>query len=429
MRPSLVAVLLVLSWRGPAAAQTATDLERAKESFKAGATAYAAGEYLAAIQALDAAYALTPLPAIAFSLAQAERRQYFVAHERGSLDRAIALYRRYLEQVPAGGRRADALDALAQLEPLAAMLAAQRRSPGGGERDDPEISGGLPTGSAAAPARPTRLMITAETPGAQIALDGGPPSESPLIREVDPGPHRVETHAPGFFPDQRELTAMAGELIPVAVSLRAQPSTVAVTAPAEADIYLDGAFASRGGDRIDLRVSSGAHRVSVAEKGHRVSIRALELGPGETQDLTVTLEPTRQRRVSRAFVAGGGVALGLGLVFSALALRAEDRAQAFLRAQAVGSVTSDDLRGYHAAVDDRDHYRVASAVSLGSALAFLLTGLALHELDHPDPRELNRGAEPPSPPDSSARASAPAHLWATPALFAGSFGAALRAEY
>ena len=82
MRRVLIALMLgVLGW--PCSVRAAeSDLDRAKESFKAGATAYAAGDYLAAIQALDAAYQLTPLPAIAFSLAQAHRRQYFVDHER-----------------------------------------------------------------------------------------------------------------------------------------------------------------------------------------------------------------------------------------------------------------------------------------------------------------------------------------------------------
>src|SRR4051812_6955024 len=96
----------------PAFAEGSSDLERAKDSFKAGAAAYAAGDYLAAIQALDAAYQLTPLPAIAFSLAQAERRQYFVDHARAHLDRAISLFRQYIDVAPGGSRRADALDAL-----------------------------------------------------------------------------------------------------------------------------------------------------------------------------------------------------------------------------------------------------------------------------------------------------------------------------
>jgi len=81
MTRTVFALACLLAFSTPAWAQIDA-VERAKASFKAGAAAYAAGEYLAAIQALDAAYSQTPIPAIAFSLAQAERKQYFVAHER-----------------------------------------------------------------------------------------------------------------------------------------------------------------------------------------------------------------------------------------------------------------------------------------------------------------------------------------------------------
>ena len=73
--------LFVLAFLLAPSVARADDLADAKNYFKAGASAYAAGDYLAAIQALDAAYRLTPLPAIAFSLAQAERRQYFASRE------------------------------------------------------------------------------------------------------------------------------------------------------------------------------------------------------------------------------------------------------------------------------------------------------------------------------------------------------------
>ncbi len=67
-----------------------------------------------------------PCRLIAFSLAQAHRRQYFVDHAREHLQRSIALFRQYVELAPTGSRRADALDALSQLEPLAA---AQPKAP------------------------------------------------------------------------------------------------------------------------------------------------------------------------------------------------------------------------------------------------------------------------------------------------------------
>ncbi len=414
----LVLAALIVHLPRPAAAQSAQDIERAKESFKAGATAYAAGEYLAAIQALDAAYALTPAPAIAFSLAQAERRQYFVGHERPHLDRAITLYRRYIDQIPSGGRRADALDALSQLEPLAATLAPIHPEPG------PQVKG--PAVEDRGAPRPTRVMITAEAPGAQLSLDGGTPVASPLIREVEAGRHHVDSTAAGYFSEGRDFTAVAGELIPVAVSLRERPSTVALTTSADAEIYVDGAFVRRGGDRVPLQLPSGAHRLNVAEKGHHLSLRTLTLGPGETQDISVALDPTWQRRAARVLFVGGGVALGAGIVFSVLAVGTEDRAQEFLRKQAAGNVSSGELSSYRGAVTDRDRYRMATAVSLVSAVTFLVTGLLLYEMDHPDPKELNRRA-PSFEGDPVAKAEGPArpHVQLTPVLAAGGFSAVL----
>jgi tetratricopeptide (TPR) repeat protein len=143
-----------------AAEEPATrDLAQSKSFFKAGAAAYEMGDYAAAIQALDAAYALTPLPGVAFSLAQAERRQYFVSHERSHLERAIELYRTYLRAVETGGRRADATDALGQLEPLAALSAPADAAPG----ESPEAR------------ERTRLLISCSVPSAQVSLDEAAP--------------------------------------------------------------------------------------------------------------------------------------------------------------------------------------------------------------------------------------------------------------
>jgi len=376
------ALLLVLLARAALAqdpSRDAADVERAKESFKAGATAYAAGEYLAAIQAFERAYELTPLPPIAFSLAQSERRQYFASHERPHLDRAITLFRRYVEQVTTGGRRADALDALSQLEPLAAAQAASA----------------LPPPQPAPATRPTRLLITSDTPGAQLSLDGAAPAPSPLIREVEPGGHHVTVRAVGFFPSTREVIAVVGELIPVAVSLQEQPSSVVVEAPAGAEIYVDGVFAGRGSDSAAFQLGNGAHVIAVADKGHRIALQTIDLGRGEVRHFNVSLEPTRQRRTARVLFIGAGAGVATGIVFAALAAAAEARARPFLDRYARGNVTAGDLRSYDAAIADRDRYRVALAIDLTTVVGLAITGALLYELDTPDRREISR---PPGAP-------------------------------
>lgn len=390
-----------------------SDLDRAKESFKAGATAYAAGDYLAAIQALDAAYQLEPLPAIAFSLAQAHRRQYFVDHAREHLDRSIALFRQYVELAPGGSRRADALDALSQLEPLAAA--------------QPKTA--LRSDSNADALRRTRVLITSDAPGAELTLDGTAATPSPLIREVEPGKHRVRVAAPGFYPSERELNAIAGELTLTPVPLRERPSTLGIWTSPDADIYIDGAYMSQGGDGVRVQLSSGKHRLAVAQKGHQVALREVTLQRGKTQNIRVVLEQTPQRITSQVLFMVGGAALGASLVFSALAIRSEGSAEQFLGRQAAQNVTAPELTSYNTSINDRDRYRLATGVSLAGAAGLFITGLFLHELDQPDPQLLYRtaprpGAQPLPPP-----AAPKAQVQVAPVFYANGLGAMLGGSF
>jgi len=392
------------------AADAPSDLERAKESFKAGATAYAAGDYLAAIQALDAAYQLTPLPAIAFSLAQAHRRQYFVDHEREHLERSIALFRQYVELAPTGSRRADALDALSQLEPLAAAQS-QTKSPEAGSAET---------------ARRTRVLITSDAPGAELVLDGATPGPSPLIREVEPGKHHVRVTAPGFFDTARELIAVPGELTLTAVPLRERPSTLGIWTAPDADIYIDGAYLSPGGDGVRVQLSSGKHRVAVGQKGHTVALREVTLQRGKTQNIRVVLEQTSQRITSQVLFVAGGASLGASLVLSAFAIRAEGSAEYFLGRRAIGNVSAADLTSYDTSILERDRFRLATGVALAASAGFFITGLFLHELDQPDPQLLYRiGPRPGGETRPPLKVSAHRSLRVAPLFYENGAGAML----
>jgi hypothetical protein len=390
----------------PAAAQAPSDIERAKASFKAGANAYAAGDYLAAIQALDAAYELTPLPAIAFSLAQAERKQYAVKREREHLQRALTLFRRYLEQEPNGARRSDAQLALAELEPQL---------------------GGAPAREAPtrAQARPTRLMIVSEVPGARIALDGGPLSGSPLIREVSPGKHHAHIEARGYDDAEREVTAVSGELILSEVGLRERPTPLYVWAPPGSEIYVDGVYVAMGGARASVPLATGPHQLVVAQKGRRVVRRDLVLKRGQPQTELVTLEPTTQRFVSELMFIGGGVALGAGVVLSALAARSQNSAEDFLSHQQSRNVTKAERVAYTASLVERDRYRTAAAIGVAGSLGFFITGLFLHELDRPSLAAAQRHDLPSGPRSELSR---PRFAW-SPLAPTGDPGASLQLNF
>jgi hypothetical protein len=382
----LLALAVMLAARGA----RADDLSDAKNYFKAGASAYAAGDYLAAIQALDAAYRLTPLPQIAFSLAQAERRQYFASREPAHLLRAIELYRTYLREVPTGGRRADATDALAQLEPLALNVVASPT----GEVVPREVS-------------KTRVMVTSEAAGARISLDGGPPKPTPLIAEVAPGQHLVRVSADGFFPADRQLVAISGELVPLEVELREQPAVVVVEPTTEAELYVDGAFSGRvkQGSRIEL--SRGSHQFAFVRAGRRIKIQTLVLERGETRRLPVKLEWTSQRITAISAFAVSGVTLVTGVVFTALAVEREDQADRILAQREEQALSPKELNDYEDAREERDRYRAVAIGSYAVSAGALVTGALLYALDEPNMGEVQpRPAAEPAKPQVNVRAAA-----------------------
>jgi hypothetical protein len=359
----VLSALLALTSQG--FAQSASELERAKASFKAGANAYAAGDYLAAIQALEDAYEISPLPAIAFSLAQAERKQYFVDEQRSHLQRALELFRRYLAEETRGARREDARLAIAQLEPLL------------------DAKPGKPEPAAKAQARPTRLMIVSDAPGARITLDDGAAAASPLIREVTPGKHRARVQASGYVDAERDVTALSGELLLTEVRLTERPGTLFVSAPPGAEVYVDGVFVGQGGQTVTVSLAPGPHQVHVAQQGRRLARRAVRLERGKTHTEIVTLEPTTQRRLSELLFIGGGAAIGASLVLSAFAVRSENRAEDFLQQWRHKNVHPDRLVAYNASLVERNRYRTAAGVSVAGAFGMFITGLFLHELDQP----------------------------------------------
>ncbi len=379
--PWLLVLVLALAPR----AARADDLADAKNYFKAGASAYTAGDYLAAIQALEAAYRLTPLPAIAFSLAQAERRQYFVSREPAHLLRAIELYQTYLKEVPTGGRRADATDALAQLEPLALGVAA-------GSTSEP--------GASSAPrVAKTRLMVTSDAQGAHIALDGAAPKPAPLIAEVEAGQHAVRVTAKGFFTSERQIVAVAGELVPLEVELREQPAVLILQPSVEADLYVDGLYFARvrKGSRVEL--PSGSHDLAFARHGRKIESQVVTLERGESRQMPVQLSWTSERVAAVSLFLVSGVTLAGGVGFTALAAKGEYDADQILARQENQALTPAELEEYEQAREIRDRSRAAAIGSYAASAATLVLGAFFYVLDEPNLGEIR--ARPKTNPTKS----------------------------
>ena len=209
-----------------------------------------------------------------------------------------------------------------------------------------------------------------------------------MIAEVTPGKHALTVSAPGFFTETRSARAIAGSLVPVEVRLRARPAIVLVRGQADADLYVDGAFAGRIGTGRRLELVSGPHLLSVARNGRKVVRVETELGPGERRAIDAKLDWTGERRAAMALFVTSAAALGGGMLLTALAIREENQAEGILGRKASSNISSADLRDYDDAISARDQFRTAAVASFAASAGALVTGAVLFVFDKPDLKEV-----------------------------------------
>ncbi|WP_394849391.1 PEGA domain-containing protein [Pendulispora brunnea] len=353
-----------------AAEASAEEQERAKMLFSSGAQAYAAGQFSAAIQAFTEANRILPRPAIVYSLAQAHRRQYFIARKPESLRAAVANFRAYIEQVPDGGRRADAAQALSELEPMLVHLAPEPLPAGPKEAQEP-------------PKEPPRLMITTQPSGASFTIDGRDRRQAPYAAEVTPGKHRVRVTLDGYFDEEREVLAVDRTLVPVPVELRPRPAHLVIHAPSGCDVWLDGRVVGTAPLLGAIELSSGEHLISVTKNGYKAYSQEIDFRHDERRTLDVHLEATGQRIVARSLLISGGALVVAGGVFSFLALNREQAAQDVSEAQTRRPATPSDQTDYQDARDARDRWRTGAILAFSVGGAALATGLVFYAFDRP----------------------------------------------
>src|ERR1044071_6371401 len=92
-----VRIAIVIATLLAASTAYAEDKVAAEQYFRAGAKAYAAQNFAAAVANFDEAYKALPLPEIAFSAAQSYRRLYRLDPQPQYVRRAVELYRAYLD--------------------------------------------------------------------------------------------------------------------------------------------------------------------------------------------------------------------------------------------------------------------------------------------------------------------------------------------
>jgi hypothetical protein len=357
-----------------AIAAAADDDERAKSLHEAGAQAYDKGRYLLAIDAFESAYRLSPRAATAFSLAQAQRVQYFVDGDLSRLERAVEMYRAYLDRDPTGTRREHATEHLTVLVPILERARAE----------EPKKE----AAPAPVPAPKTRLIISSRTEGAHVKLDGGAPEIAPASFDVTPGPHRVEVAAPSFVSKTVETQAVEGTAVAFNVELDPLPGTIAVSAPENARINVDGRDIGAGPSaRADF--AAGWHVVSVLEAGKISYVRDLHVSSGEVVEVTAELETTAQRWAAYSLFAGAALfAAGTGVAAIAAVGKEQDAAAIDDKLGRMISVSVEETERYRALEDERDDLvRIATFTGTAAVVSATL-GLILYLTDTPSPAPL-----------------------------------------
>ena len=404
MRKTIFAALLAVSVAASATA-SADQVAEARTLFNAGAQAYEAGQFVAAAQAFEQAYKLSPRAGILFSMAQAWKRQYYIDRNPANVQRAVKAYRDYLGEVTQGGRRADAAQALAELEPIAARLSSE------------------PSSSAPPPAAPqTRVMVASQNEGARVSLDGTAEVDAPLILEVKPGKHHVRVAAPGCFPEERDVAAAEGAVVALDIALRDKPARLTFAGASGAEVSIDGRLVGRTPFIALVDVEPGQHLVVVSRNGHKPLSQEMELKRDEARSIQFDLPSTGQRKVAWGTFVGAGAGLVAGGVFTGLALHEQGRAQDVIDATSQRNISGSDADTVDDARHARDRWRTAAVASFGGAAVLGITGLLLYSFDHPSAsapasRQERRPAPSPKPREPGAM-----ELSATPMLVPGVAG-------
>jgi hypothetical protein len=368
MRRWLLALCLLLSlvFATPPAHAQKQKKERIRALFQAGAQAYKQGKFLAAVQAFEEAYKLDPKPPLLFSGAQALRRQFAVDGDVKHLQKALANYRKYLDQVKEGGRRLDAAKAIEELRPVLA------RASGAG------------AGAGDGAGRVTRLMITTQADEATVIIDGQKPLAMPFIEEVKPGKHVIRVQADGYRPAQRNVVAIEGAVVAVEIPLVARPALLEVAGADGAELLVDGK--ERGGLPLSapLELTPGRHVVTVLERGHEPFTRDVDVDRGASVTVDAELKGTRLRTASYLVMGTGAVGLIAAAVLAGLAYDAERDATAIAAARASGAQrTEQDRVAFNDSLDRRDELRLAGGVAAAMGGVLLAVGVTLWLLDTP----------------------------------------------
>jgi len=328
---------------GARTARAADPAEEGRTLFEAGVEAYEKEKYAAAVAVFERAYELTARPGLLFSIAQAHRKSFEKDHKPEQLREAIRYYTRYLATSPSGEHRTEAVSWLDKL------------------KDSTEARGWEQTSEAQ-----TELAVTANIPGAKLAVDGVGALALPLALKLGPGPHHIRVTADGYANYERDVELRSGATLPLHVQLERLTATLEIRGNNGAEVFVDGVSVGRL-PSPGFTVPPGAHSLELRQVGHYTLQKAIVISGSEPIRLDLSTAPTVRHTVSWVAVAAGAAATLAGGVLGYLALQKQSDARKL-----------QDQPGMTAAFDDaikaRNQLRLGAILSASVGAGAVLGG-------------------------------------------------------
>ncbi|MBA3455753.1 MAG: PEGA domain-containing protein [Deltaproteobacteria bacterium] len=361
----------------------AEDTKAAERYFRAGEKAYKAQNFAAAAQNFEEAYRAAAIPEIAFSAAQAYRRQFRVDPRPEYVKRSVELYTEYLDKVKTGGRVGDAADSLGEMKreldklggmsmvKLAPVVA--RTALGINALLENESQGGAMREIADLPDAATVKVIA--------TIDGKPVPAYEMI-DLEPGPHAIHVEAEGYLPVDRTDRAFKGAAVFVDVKLLPKPAQITVQTDPGARIRVDGRPV--GMAPATFEVPAGRHVVAISRDGREPIAREIIVTRGQKLTVRESLVKTvRRRSVPWAFAASGGLLILTGVVGVYATVQDARAADKFDAITQRGDAQDDDRRAYDEQLERRDDAITGTWILGGLTVGVAAIATALYVFDSP----------------------------------------------
>ena len=365
-----------------ARADDAKDRQLAERLFRAGEKAYAAQNFEAAATNFDEAYKILPLPEIAFSAAQAFRRQYRIDPKVDYAKHAVEHYHHYLDKVKQGGRVGVAADALGEMQRELDKLTAA------GAQITAEVThtrlGVTPI--LGTEKRGAKMSEIADLPDATamkvvVTIDGQQHPAFQLI-DVAPGLHKVRVEAEGYLPAEKTENVLEGASPVAELALQPEPARVAIKTERGARIRVDGRLIGAA-PLAPFELPAGKHLVAIVRTGRESVAREIDVARGQSLAFDQPLQPTARRRVV-PFVFAGAVGLGAFAVAGVIyAIKLDGDASDQLSAIERGDQQPNAIDNYNRTTSRRGQILTGTLITGGGAALVGVIAGALFWLDHP----------------------------------------------